>query len=603
MLCYRWRIKDVSKWDEQDHATPIFTLGLQEWKLVAFYFNGYLSFYIYTVGCKDSRFARFRLAILNQMNNHVALRKAIVYSLYTEGIRMSQFEEESGWSFVDFIQLRDLNNQRNGYVIGDACIIEVQVFLNSIGDAIKDGRTKTKNREKLGKDSSSSVQRSNWDKNGSVPNSSESRMDDQPISHITPKLKESDGYGKYSINEIKERYHLDERFEVEFIEGEDKLTDALVKNFPCNKNNLLIAVGQLEAGLRLPLYYPDNPFYYEVLSQRADKRGIFQYNGNFFRFLRECRKRSKGCTGITSIVPQFRREDYTATNFNWTWDDHTSRRNRFPWCVGPRRIPYSQRQDFSGKAELLPEYKGEKRFDMVRLDHDEKWFRTPLRIKGPWVTGWLTSDARTIFDAYPPYEPWTLNIVASPEVTSVPPAADGSDGDGDDPDLTPLVCRKRQPSPGDQTVENTSAKSSRPYTLDVSLESEVTSLKPRMQRMVTREEADASLAKPMEATNVQFLQHADVQLQLAGNVEYIIYETLKDIGVQEYLAIANARIHELESLNQAQAQQHAHVQLRLEGNVADLESQLNDNAERAKEIIKLAESFGMMKPGEKSKHC
>ncbi|KAI3947938.1 hypothetical protein MKW92_024879, partial [Papaver armeniacum] len=71
--------------------------------------------------------------------------------------------------------------------------------------------------------------------------------------------------------------------------------------------------------------------------------------------------------------------------------------------------------------------------------------------------------------------------------------------------------------------------------------------------------------------------------------------------VQEYLAIANARIQELESLNQAQALQHADVQLRLENNVADLESQLNDNAERAKEIIKLAESLGMMKPGEKSK--
>lgn len=235
----------------------------------------------------------------------------------------------------------------------------------------------------------------------------------------------------------------------------------------------MIAVGQLEAGLRLPLYFPENPFYYEVLSQRADKRGIFQYTGNFFRFLRECRKRSKGRTGMMSIVPQFRREDYTATNFNWTWGDSISVRNRFPWCVGPRRISYSQDQDFSGKVELLSEYKpnkGKKWFDMVRLDHDEKWFRTPLRIKGPWVMGWLTSgDPRTCFEKYyPPYEPWTLNMVASTEVTSASRSTDGTATDGDDPSgKTPLVRPKRKPAPGDKTVEDTTVKRSRPDTLDV----------------------------------------------------------------------------------------------------------------------------------------
>ncbi|XP_026438650.1 uncharacterized protein LOC113337167 [Papaver somniferum] len=107
---------------------------------------------------------------------------------------------------------------------------------------------------------------------------------------------------------------------------------------------------------------------------------------------------------------------------------------------------------------------------MVRLDHDDKWFRTPLRIKGPWVMGWLTSgDPRTSFvKYYPPYEPWTLNMVASTEVTSVPRSTDGTATVGDDPNwTTPLVRLKRKPAPGDKTVEDTTVKRSRPDTLDV----------------------------------------------------------------------------------------------------------------------------------------
>ncbi|KAI3927416.1 hypothetical protein MKW92_044406, partial [Papaver armeniacum] len=426
--------------------------------------------------------------------------------------RMLHFtKEENDWGFDEFIRFNELIDPSNGYIVNDACTVEVELYPFSKQDSIKQeflpmelvesshsgmkfSHEKTKNRKKLAKDNSSTVQRSNWDKNEKFPVSSKSRIDDQstrpPVSSksniddqstppppvstavfVTPKsLKKPDCYRKYSIDEIRVRYHLDERFEVEFVEGGDKLTDTLIKNFPYDRDNLLIAVGQLEAGLRLPLYNPENPFYYEVLSQRADKRGIFQYTGNFFRFLRECRKRSKGCTGITSIVPLFRREDYTATNFNWTWGDNISVRNRFPWSVGPRRIRYSQDQNFSGKVELLSEYKGKKFFDTVRLDHDEKWFCTLLRIKGPWVMGWLTSgDPRTSFEKYyPPYEPWTLNMVASAEVTSVPHSTDGTATDGDDPNwTTPLVRLKRKPATGDKTVEDKTVKRSRPDTLDV----------------------------------------------------------------------------------------------------------------------------------------
>lgn len=90
-------------------------------------------------------------------------------------------------------------------------------------------------------------------------------------------------------------------------------------------------------------------------------------------------------------------------------------------------------------------------------------------------------------------------------------------------------------------------------------------------------------------------QQADLQLQLEG--------------IQEQLAVANAHIQEVESLNQAQALQHADVQFQLEGNVESLKSQLKRAKQyygkwakdQVNQAFDLAESSGMMKPGEKFK--
>lgn len=80
-------------------------------------------------------------------------------------------------------------------------------------------------------------------------------------------------------------------------------------------------------------------------------------------------------------------------------------------------------------------------------------------------------------------------------------------------------------------------------------------------------------------------------------------------GIQEQLAVANAHIQEVESLNQAQALQHADVQFQLEGNVESLKSQLKRAKQyygkwakdQVNQAFDLAESSGMMKPGEKFK--
>ncbi|KAI3947937.1 hypothetical protein MKW92_024878 [Papaver armeniacum] len=467
---------------------------------------------------------RWRIDNFSKLKEKVHITSPTI-TIEGQMIQFSEFKNYGG--FDNIIQLKELNDPSNGYIVDDVCIIEVKICSNSAQESKEKTRKmlclghsrmmfpreETKNPMKLREDDPSAVQRSNWDINES--HHSNSRMDDQsmptPVNtavNVTPKtLKDTDGYRKYSIAEIK----------------------------------------------------------------------------------------------------------------------------------------------------------------------------------GPWVTGWLSSDARTIFDAYPPYEPWTLNMVASDEVTSIPHDTDGSDGDSDsdgddDPDFTPVIARqKRKPSAGGQTVKDASAKRSRPHRLDVRYSGENTeaveipnvdsvdacpastpvgaNIASELQTEVTdagQTSASVPAAVPsniiashplssssgVEQTESHMFGNPfvapeesadyDVLMQsamldykstlssLARFGEYcqtshklnLFYHTkskdlatrLSDtqreksiclrrrcrdwplvrtkqtlhwlnkskplmVSVQEKLTVANARIQEVESLNEAQFQQHADVKLQLEGNV------------------------------------
>ncbi|XP_026388222.1 BRCA1-associated RING domain protein 1-like isoform X4 [Papaver somniferum] len=97
---YIWRIENVSKLNEDDHFSPIFSIGPDKWRLLAFRrgceVNGYLSVYV------------------------VAIE-------YTEDQIFGFTEDESDWGFDDFIQLKELKDPRNGYTVNDACIIECSI--------------------------------------------------------------------------------------------------------------------------------------------------------------------------------------------------------------------------------------------------------------------------------------------------------------------------------------------------------------------------------------------------------------------------------------------------------------------------------------------
>ncbi|KAI3965015.1 hypothetical protein MKX01_013946 [Papaver californicum] len=123
---FKWRIENISKLNEESCLSPIFTIGPHKWRLLAFHkgrnVNGYLSVYVVAVECKISRCAKFGVAILGQTNN--------TFKDNTDDW-ITFTEDEVDWGFDKFIQLKELKDPSNGYIVNDACTVEVELCLNS----------------------------------------------------------------------------------------------------------------------------------------------------------------------------------------------------------------------------------------------------------------------------------------------------------------------------------------------------------------------------------------------------------------------------------------------------------------------------------------
>ncbi|KAI3878553.1 hypothetical protein MKX03_006022, partial [Papaver bracteatum] len=128
---FKWKIENISELNDESRFSPIFKIGPHKWRLLAFRrgcnTNGYLSIYLVAIECKEWQFAKFSLSIVDQANNKDTLKKD------TED--MFRFtKDESDWGFDEFIQLKELKDPSNGYIVNDACIIEVEFCLDSIQD-------------------------------------------------------------------------------------------------------------------------------------------------------------------------------------------------------------------------------------------------------------------------------------------------------------------------------------------------------------------------------------------------------------------------------------------------------------------------------------
>ncbi|KAI3895162.1 hypothetical protein MKX03_025554 [Papaver bracteatum] len=136
----KWRIENVSKLNEENHFSPIFVIGPHKWCLVAFRrgcnVNGYLSVYVVALECKNSRHAKFSLAIIDQTNYENTLRKD------TEGEMIQFTDDENDWGFDEFIQIKELEDPSNWFIVNDVCVIEAELCITSTQES----------KEKLGPD-------------------------------------------------------------------------------------------------------------------------------------------------------------------------------------------------------------------------------------------------------------------------------------------------------------------------------------------------------------------------------------------------------------------------------------------------------------------
>ncbi|XP_026421534.1 uncharacterized protein LOC113317588 isoform X2 [Papaver somniferum] len=283
-------------------------------------------------------------------------------------------------------------------------------------------------------------------------------------------LRDKDSCAHLSIAENTKYFRL-HKFEISFVNGPDVLTEPLIRDFPYDENNLLISVGQLAAGMLLPLFSRKDPFYYDVLSSRdepANKtqvRGVMQYTGNCRRALHESWYHSKGKTTLESYdhfaEGRSKREDYTPANFNATYADAIQKSNLLPWSVGPRRIHVTARQIREGNSLRLLEEIDKTglttipnsarlslpKSDRIRLDHDDCWARTPLRVVGPWAYGFTTADpsvprsARSLPEKYDRYRPWIFNPAPSHESA---PASSAETAPGSAGNFVATRTRKRK---------------------------------------------------------------------------------------------------------------------------------------------------------------
>ncbi|XP_026459993.1 MATH domain and coiled-coil domain-containing protein At3g58370-like [Papaver somniferum] len=168
---FKWVIEKVSELNQEDHFSPTFTVGRRKWRLLAFRrgsnADDYLSVYVVAVDCTNSRYAKFSLALVGQTNN--TLKKD------TEGQILQFTKEENDWGFDEFIRFNELSDPINGYIVNDACIIEVELcsfpkqdsieesvpmeLMESGHSGTKSPHEKTKKRKELEEDNSSSVLR------------------------------------------------------------------------------------------------------------------------------------------------------------------------------------------------------------------------------------------------------------------------------------------------------------------------------------------------------------------------------------------------------------------------------------------------------------
>uniref|UniRef100_A0A199UC08 MATH domain-containing protein n=1 Tax=Manihot esculenta TaxID=3983 RepID=A0A199UC08_MANES len=128
---FTWRINNFSTLTPKELHSEVFYAGGCQWCLLVFPKGNkvdYLSMYLEVADSTSlpqgwSRDAEFNLAVVNQINNSLTVRK------YTEHV-FKAFDKD--WGFTSFIPLSKIKNSAEGYLVGDTLILEVEILVRSV---------------------------------------------------------------------------------------------------------------------------------------------------------------------------------------------------------------------------------------------------------------------------------------------------------------------------------------------------------------------------------------------------------------------------------------------------------------------------------------
>ncbi|MCL7046023.1 hypothetical protein MKW94_017544 [Papaver nudicaule] len=164
-----------------------------------------------------------------------------------------------------------------------------------------------------------------------------------------------------SPSEIRKNYKIPEQIEIHSL---NKLAEIPSTNSTC------ITIGQLDAGLKIPLYHPDRPLQFEVL--RLLSRAPGQMNGNFYRIIsafEEYNRKNPSKRYSASEIVQLHSESLAESN---------------PNCFFIRKH----------RNAVLP-------IPDVAVKNDSSWYRFPISISGDWI-----HDPKHPIPKGIPYNPW-----------------------------------------------------------------------------------------------------------------------------------------------------------------------------------------------------
>ncbi|XP_024515070.1 ubiquitin carboxyl-terminal hydrolase 12 [Selaginella moellendorffii] len=130
---FSWQIPNFSRITMRKHYSDTFIIGGYKWRILVFPKGNnvdHLSIYLdvadsATLPYGWTRFAQFSLAVINQFEQKLSMRKDTQHQFNSR---------ESDWGFTSFMSLHELYDSSRGYLVNDTVCIEADVNVRKVMD-------------------------------------------------------------------------------------------------------------------------------------------------------------------------------------------------------------------------------------------------------------------------------------------------------------------------------------------------------------------------------------------------------------------------------------------------------------------------------------